>query len=184
MAARCASAFTSAFPNSSYVSHVLQTAENAARTCAAEHPIVQQPTPPAPTPQVSTAEQAARNFVARYYYASSSQGEAAGMRLSGLYGQEVNFYGDQISNAEIMNKKIQYNAKWDTRRFSLRDDSISVACNSSGQICRATGQVEWDFYSSSRGKASRGMSSFDLLIANSESNPRVIGESGKVEQRY
>ena len=32
-AARCASAFTSGFPNSAYVSRVLQAAENAARTC-------------------------------------------------------------------------------------------------------------------------------------------------------
>jgi hypothetical protein len=182
--ARCASAFTSAFPSSAYVSRVLQTAENAARTCAAEHPVIQQQMPTPPTPQVSNAEQAARNFVARYYYASSSQGEAAGMRLSSIYGQEINFYGEQISNAEIMSKKIKYNAKWDTRRFALRDNSISVACNSSGQVCRATGQVEWDFYSSSVGRTSRGMSSFDLLIANSESNPKVIGESGKVEQRY
>jgi hypothetical protein len=62
--------------------------------------------------------------------------------------------------------------------------SLSVSCNFARQICRAMGQVEWDFYSSSRLKRSRGMSSFDLLIANSETNPKVISESSKVEQRY
>ncbi len=182
--ARCASAFTSAFPGSAHVSQVLQTAENAARTCATEHPIVQQPAPPTPAPQISSAEQATRTFIDRIYYASSSQGEADGASLSSIYAPEVNFYGSQKSNAEIMKEKIAYNQRWDTRRFYLRNDSISVACNSSGQVCRAVGQVEYDFYSSARGKRSRGMSSFDFLIANSQSNPKVISESSKVEQRY
>lgn len=49
--ARYGRAFTSAFPNSVYVPLVLRTAENAARTCAAERPIVrQQPPTPEPTP--------------------------------------------------------------------------------------------------------------------------------------
>ena len=48
--ARCASAFASTFPNSAYVPRVLQTAENAARTCAAERPILQRTRPPTPEP--------------------------------------------------------------------------------------------------------------------------------------
>ena len=118
--ARCASAFTSAFPTSPYVPRVLQAAENAARTCAAEHPVIQQQTQaPEPTPpQMSSAEQAARNFVVRYYYTSSSQGEAKGARLGALFASEVNFYGKQRSSADIMREKFAYNMRWDQRRFA------------------------------------------------------------------
>jgi hypothetical protein len=61
---------------------------------------------------------------------------------------------------------------------------MRVTCVSSGQICRATGYVEWDHSSSTRGKVSRGLSSFDFLIANPQTNPKAVGESSKVEQRY
>jgi hypothetical protein len=184
--ARCASAFTSAFPNSSYVQRVLQAAENAARTCAVERPI-QQPAPapvPTPQPEASSSEQAARNFVVRYYYTSSSQGEADGASLGALFAPQVNFYGKQMSSAEIMREKFAYNARWDQRRFAVRNDSMRVTCNSSGQICRAAGYVEWDFKSSSLSKVSRGLSSFDFLVANPQTDPKVVGETSKVEQRY
>ena len=185
--ARCASAFTSTFPNSAYVPRVLQTAENAARTCAAERPIVQQPAPtpePTPQPDVNSVEQAARNFVVRYYYTSSSQGEADGASLAALFAPQVNFYGTQKSSADILREKFAYNTRWDQRRFSVRDDSMRVNCNSSGQICRAIGYVEWDFSSSSLRKVSRGLSSFDFLIANPQNHPKVVGETSKVEQHY
>jgi hypothetical protein len=181
--ARCASAFTSAFPTSAYVSRVLQTAENAARTCATP-PAPPQTPAPAPTPQTTSPEQAARNFIDWFYYTHSSEGEAAGARLNTIYAPQVNFYGGLKSMGEILNEKFKINAKWDTRRFFLSNDTISVSCNSTGQVCRATGQVQFDFASSSLGSSSRGVSSFDLLIANPENNPKVIGEASKVERRY
>ena len=134
--ARCASAFTSTFPNSAYVSRVLQAAENAARTCAADRPIVQQPAPapePTPPPQVNYIEQAARNFVVRYYFTSSSQGEADGASLSALFASQVSFYGKQTSSAEIMREKLAYNTRWDRRRFVVSYHLMNVTCNSSGE---------------------------------------------------
>ena len=129
-------------------------------------------------------EQAARNFVVRYYYTSSSQGEADGASLAALFAPQVNFYGTQKSSADILREKFAYNTRWDQRRFSVRNDSMRVNCNSSGQICRAIGYVEWDFSSSSLRKVSRGLSSFDFLIANPQNNPKVVGETSKVEQHY
>ncbi len=179
--ARCASAFTSANPTSAYISRVLQTAENAARTCAAARPAPQQlPSPP----QVNSAEQATRSFIARYYYSSSSQGEAAGASLSNFFASNVTFYGKPMSGAAVMREKSNYNKRWNQRSFSLRDDSLSVVCNSSGGVCRATGQVLFDVASTSPQRNARGLSSFDFLVADPQSDPKVVGESGNVLQRY
>lgn len=178
--AKCASAFTSAFPTSTYVSRVLQVAENSARICA-NGKVPPQTQPQAPT---ESAEQAARNFISRYYYVSSSQGEAAGERLETLYAPEVNFYNERKSRDSIINEKIAYNRRWDNRRFYMQQDSLSASCNSTGQICRVVGRVEFDFYSSLLSKASRGVSSFDFLISNALTAPKVIAELSKVEKRF
>ncbi len=180
--ARCASAFTSAYPTSTYVSKVLQTAEYAARTCAAQQPVAPQPAPQPAPPQSSSAEDATRKFIARFYYVSGSQGEASG--LNNLYASEVNFYGKQRNIAAVMKDKYDYYRRWDSRQFYLKNDSVSISCNSNGQVCRATGEVEYVQSSSLLGKNARGLAYFDFLVANSETNPRIISEFSRVEQHY
>ena len=57
-------------------------------------------------------------------------------------------------------------------------------CDRSTDSCRVAGFVEWDFESAARNARSRGLSSFTLDIANISSNPRVVGETSNVEQRF
>jgi hypothetical protein len=86
-----------------------------------------------------TPQQAALTFLERYYYVSSSAGEAAGARLGELFAPYVNFYGEQKSSSQIVSEKLQYNERWRGRRFLLRPGTISTGCEPSGTTCRVTG---------------------------------------------
>lgn len=131
-----------------------------------------------------TPQQAANNFLERYYFVSSSAGEAAGARLGDLFAPLVNFYGQQRTGGQIVSEKIQYNARWPGRRFSLRPGTISTICESTGTTCRVTGMVEFDFESAQRNAHSRGLSSFEFVFTNVMTAPVVLAESSKVEQRF
>lgn len=176
--ARCAATFTKSYPNSGHIAQVLQVAEQAARTCKQQAPIQK----PEPTPPSRTPEAAARSFLSQYYYVSSSQGEAAGNDLSDLFAPTVNFYGKMRTRNDIMIEKRAYNARWDGRRFLVQPDSLSVSCD--GDTCRVSGRVQWDFESSLLRRNSRGMSSIEFTFANVLTNPKVISEWSKVDERY
>lgn len=133
---------------------------------------------------VHVMQQIAQNFMARYYWVSSTAGESAGTRLGELYGPSVNFYGRQRSISDIMNEKYTYNLRWPTRRFTLRPASTPPTCDRTTDSCRVSGLVEWDFESVPRNARSRGVSSFTFDISNVSNNPRVVGESSNVEQRF
>ena len=111
-------------------------------TCISKSPA------PAPSPSPAgprTPQQAALTFLERYYYVSSSAGEAAGAHLDELFAPMVNFYGEQKSRSQIVSEKLQYNERWRGRRFLLRPATISTSCEPSGTTCRVTGMVEFDF---------------------------------------
>jgi hypothetical protein len=129
-------------------------------------------------------QQIARNFVARYYWVSSSEGEASGARIADLYAPSVNFYGTTRASSSILAEKYSYNARWPMRRFALRQNSLTANCDQDFGVCRVTGMVDWDFESLPRNAHSRGTSSFELGIGGINSNPRVVSEFSKVEQRY
>ena len=129
-------------------------------------------------------QQIAQNFIARYYWVSSSDGENAGARLADVYAANVNFYGRARPIGDILTEKYTYNLRWPTRRFAVRPMPSPPICDRSTDSCRVAGFVEWDFESAARNARSRGLSSFTLDIANISSNPRVVGETSNVEQRF
>lgn len=129
-------------------------------------------------------QQIAQTFVSRYYWTSSSDGESAGARLADLYAPVVSFYGRQRTAPDIMAEKLAYNARWPVRRFLIRPGSVAAVCDASSGGCRVTGMVEFDFESAARNVRSRGLSSFEFVVGNMMSSPRVVGEQSKVEQRF
>jgi hypothetical protein len=98
------------------------------------------PTPPVPPAQTTTPEQAVRRFLDRYYYAISSQGQAAGASLTDLYvSQPVKFNGDFKNRDEI----VADHQKW-AREHNSRPGIAtmsSVNCDPQGKVCNVEAQL-------------------------------------------
>ncbi|MFO1168584.1 MAG: hypothetical protein U1E19_10800 [Rhodoblastus sp.] len=178
---KCATPFTSAYPKSVHAAAVMQALSEAPRKCAdLNKPATPVAAPAPPAPPSRSPENAAVEFLGRYYYASSDQGERSGARLDDLFASQVNFYGADRSRDNIMVEKRRYHEVWDGRKFDIRDRQ--VACN--GDTCRVTGHVMFDFWSTRRNKSARGVTAFDFTFGNVLTRPQVIAESSKVEQRF
>ncbi len=122
------------------------------------------------------AEELAAIFAHAYHGAWSSPNEAALTFMSGIYTESIEFYGNVVSAAAVMEEKRKFALRWPVRDYSVRDRSLSVACKDS--VCSVSAVVDWFAHSPARARSSNGVASFEFQINIDRLS--VIRETGSV----
>jgi hypothetical protein len=134
---------------------------------------------PAYTTDLSSSAGAAAERTVREFFASwSNPSDPDGQQMRRYYGPMVNFYGKQISIAELMDTKEHFARRWPVRLYTIRDASLRISC-SAADVCKAAGVLDWKASSSANSRYSTGTATFSFILENG----LIIEEHGRVLSR-
>lgn len=130
-------------------------------------------------------EMRSRQFVLAVYSLISGSAETFTRLLSGLYSEQVSYYGKQIPRADVITQIDAFIGRWPDRTYVADPNSIKVECDSNAAYCRVQGVVGFDCRSQSRNQRSHGLATFDYLLVFRPGAkwPIIAMENGKVVTR-
>jgi hypothetical protein len=99
-----------------------------------------------------------------------------------VYTANVAYYGKVKSRQDVLEDKRKFLAKWPSRLYSIRPGSLAVACTPVGDICNATGIV--DFTVSSDVKQIIGNAEFKYQMQMRGEGAFITSEDSEVLERY
>jgi hypothetical protein len=108
----------------------------------------------------------------------SSNGKASLSQVRQVYAPQVYFYGRRLTHSALEAEKRRFLARWPSREYALRPDSVSVSCDS--RFCVVSGILDWSAESVARGAVVRGVSSLVQTFDFSAPRPVVVAEYGVV----
>src|SRR5262249_21057478 len=116
-----------------------------------------------------------------------SETNAAGLAwLDTLYADEVDFYGNTISRAEVLTEKRLFTERWPERNYRIQPNSMNAVCGKDyyrpGMECIVTGTVKWQTRSSTRNAIASGLAGFTYILGASGETFIIRGEHGSVAQ--
>lgn len=142
------------------VVQILCFSDSQVPSVAGAHPS-QQEVAPTQSPPPNSRDFAAI-FALAYHEAWSSPNDSALGFMSDVYTENINFYGNVISSALVMEEKRKFAQRWPIRDYSIRDGSLAVIC--AGSDCTVSAVVDWFAHSPSRAKSSNGVATFEFLL--------------------
>lgn len=128
-----------------------------------------------PSPD-DTFEQASVNFIRRYLQEWSGPAAAALAFMDQVYPSEVNFYGQELDHADLMNVKRRFAARWPERSLTPRPDSMAVTCDTH-HLCVVQTIFDWHYQNPQRQANSTGSASLQLQL---QDGMVIVGENGSV----
>jgi hypothetical protein len=128
-------------------------------------------------------EQIATTFVTQYMQAWNGGNAVAMTYFDADYADQVDFYGKLTSRAALMDAKRKYAERWPVRKLTLRQGTLSVACDHPTSICVVSGLADWDYSSPQRGARSTGVQQFTLKVSVQPDDTKIVGEYGSVITR-
>lgn len=131
--------------------------------------------PPAPAPSPSIAD-AAKEFLRGYNAAWSQPNSSALAYMGQVYSGSLDFYGRQTPASVVMKEKRDFAVRWPRRYYRIEEDTLAASCV--GQICTATGVVDWFAKSDARGKHASGKANFEVRV--DVSRGVILAETGGV----
>jgi hypothetical protein len=108
--------------------------------------------------------------------------------LDPLYADEVNFYGNTISRAEVLTEKRLFTERWPERNYRIQPKSMNAVCDESrpgltqSMECIVTGTVEWQTRSPARNATASGLAGFTYVLGASGGTFLIKGEHGSAPQ--
>jgi hypothetical protein len=137
-----------------------------------------QPVAPGPSP-LPDRERAARDLAFRYLelWSGSNRMTLAGTRS--FYGSSVVFHGRRMSFSSLLAEKRRFVQRWPSRDYRYRPETMGIACDSNGNLCRVHSSFEFTAAHAGRGRRSRGIGSHDLVVSFSEREPVIASESSQ-----
>ena len=136
-----------------------------------------------PAPNVSLKQQA-ETFIAEHFDHWSDMDPRALSYTKTLYADSVDFFGKATSRQSIVDMKKQFIERWPLRVYTLRTNSVEIACDQGPSTCVITGQVDWETSDVRRGARSTGLSDFIIGVSFSGANAaQVFREGGQVISR-
>lgn len=127
-------------------------------------------------------QEEAQKFILTLITASGSLPKSELLKVSNhIYGENVAFYGRQLTKREVLQDKAKYADRWPVRSSITRPGTVSTQC--SEELCRVTGVYDWMVSDPKRNKSSRGSATFEYQIRMVEGSTIIISEDGKILDR-
>jgi hypothetical protein len=152
------------------------------KVLAAIPPQPQQVERPRPVPVISL-ESLARNFLADYMRQSQGSPEEVIAFTQQNYAAELDYFGERLSNPQIVNEQRKYVATWPRRTFYVKSDMTRIACNKAQSLCDVSGFIDFHDENPATNKVSNGTASFEFRVVFSADGPKIVAENGHVVAR-
>lgn len=95
-------------------------------------------------------------------------------------GDSIDYYGKIASRDEVLKDKERYAARWPTRSYRLRYDTIRTLCEPDNSTCQISGQLDFDLGNPATGRKTSGTSTFEYGVRFGADSGRIFRETGKI----
>jgi hypothetical protein len=135
------------------------------------------------SPRLSQLRHRSKTFIASLYQMTSQPVDASTLRA--FYADRVRYYGDEMSQDQVVFRIQKFIARWPIRKYEPIDRTISINCDIGSLICAADGNLLFDDASPARNERSSGRATFQYLLsfASGSTVPKIISENGTVSER-
>jgi hypothetical protein len=126
--------------------------------------------------------QAIYRFLMAYVAAESEQSDQSMEYVASAYLQTASYYGKRLSKSAIMLEYSKFVSRWPDRKYTLRDDSIHIKCDTAG-ACSVQSIIDWVAISEPRNAKSVGVSTWKLCLIAAQESFFISSIDGKVIDR-
>jgi len=142
-------------------------------------PIAPRISPPRPAITQAALEQRAIAFLTEDMM--RSQGSAAELvgHARRTLDERIEYYGKIASREEVLKDKERYAARWPTRSYRLRFETIRTLCDADNSTCQISGQLDFDLANPATNRKNSGTASFEYSVRFSPDGGRIFYETGK-----
>jgi hypothetical protein len=92
----------------------------------------------------------------------------------------VDYYGKVTSRDDVLKDKERYAARWPTRSYRVRTETVRTSCDESKATCQISGQVDFDLANPATGRKASGIASFEYWVRFDPDGGRTFHEAGKI----
>jgi hypothetical protein len=121
-----------------------------------------------------------KNETYSFVAATNLSNEKALSFLEGKYSDRVSYYGKDVSRSDVLKDKRSFFAKWPTRRYALKAETVGVDCQNATS-CKSSGVMTWN--AEGRGLASAGSANVTVMWTQQDGVWRINGENSQVIDR-
>lgn len=137
-----------------------------------------QPLDPPPAPSL---EERVRDFVARIVAEWSSPNAIALPPLASYFAQDMIYYGNRKTRAQVVAEKTAVAKRWPVRDYRIEDGSLFASCAASR--CDVSAIIDWQAYAPERNATASGRSSYEVTVEDLQGTLVVTRENGQTIQR-
>ena len=139
-----------------------------------------QPTQPLEPPVTSLEEEAYLLLTSMNQLWSQPNDQSLPL-IPSYYAQTIDFYGDIISQAELVSEKEKFAKRWPLRQYFVEPGSAKISCTLAG--CMVTSIINWSARSPERNAQASGRSTWDLVLMRFGGRLLISSETGKTISR-
>lgn len=136
---------------------------------------------PSSTPPVATLEEAALTLLQSINNDWSQPNDIALPRMATYYAPSVEFYGNTLSQAEVMQEKSTFAERWPLRSYAVEPNSVQVNCVNDG--CVVDSIIMWQASSPARSANASGYSTWTLVLVPVDDRMMIASETGRTLKR-
>jgi uncharacterized caspase-like protein len=113
---------------------------------------------------------------------SRSQGSAAEYmdHVRRTLDDQIDYYGQLTSRADVIKDKEKYVARWPSRSYRVRTDSLRTTCDPAASRCQVAGLVDFSVSDPAKNRRTQGTSTFEYGVRFGPDGPKLFREQGKV----
>jgi hypothetical protein len=138
------------------------------------------PLRPAPCETTNrTFEDASVSFIHKYMEQWSAPNPEALAYMNRVFPDQAGYFTQTLTHAALMQAKRRFAERWPVRRFTVRNDDLSVSCDKQ-HLCTVWGLIDWHCSSPERHADAIGTSIFVFQIQDGQT---VLDENGFVIAR-
>ena len=114
----------------------------------------------------------------RYFAVWANDATATPQAVEALYAARVNYYGHEMTAAEVYRDKLYLMRQWPARIYRVRPGTVSASCSEDDNRCRVN--VVLDFLSANPARRAgvMGTVSLSLLLAGPSGQKKIEDENG------
>ncbi|MBV9288301.1 MAG: hypothetical protein JO288_10855 [Hyphomicrobiales bacterium] len=114
----------------------------------------------------------------RYFSVWANEGTATPQAVEKFYANRVNYYGREMTLAEVYRDKLYLMRQWPARAYTVRPGTVQASCSENHDSCRVTLALDFLAANPDRRIGVQGTVTLSLLLANLAGQMKIEDENG------
>jgi len=113
-----------------------------------------------------------------YFTVWANDASATPQAVEHFYASRVNYYGREMTSAEVYQDKVYLMRQWPIRTYRVRPGTVMTSCSENHDRCQVSLALDFLSANPARGVGAQGVASISFLLSGSEGQMKIERENG------